>query len=345
MPPSAHEASPAQATRPLTPDPGPALLLRSIDLVDADLERAEHELEAMLHSPVAVIPDVGRHVALAGGKRLRPILTLLCARAADFHDPCRTTVAAVAELLHTATLLHDDVVDAGEFRRGRPAARMVYGNGMAVLAGDYCLARALQAVARTGRLVAVKTLSDTVVRMAEGEVAQLDVAGDFTLDRERYYAVIDRKTAALIAWCSSVAGLVDEQFVEPLHRFGIELGHAFQIADDLLDYRVGEPGVPGKDPAQDLREGKMTLPLIAACEADPKLRGLVEDALGSGPPIAEGLVCRIVSDVLSSPGIAEARATAMNHAEQAARALNALPASPARDALVGITQYVVRRTH
>jgi octaprenyl-diphosphate synthase len=147
----------------------------------------------------------------------------------------RITVAAVGELLHTATLLHDDVVDDGAFRRGRPAARVVHGNGLAVLTGDYCLAKALQAIARTGHLRAVRTLADTVTRMAEGEVAQLSYAGDFSLDQRRYRTVIDRKTAALIAWCSAVAGLVDDTLVEPLTRYGRELGFAFQIADDLLD--------------------------------------------------------------------------------------------------------------
>ena len=250
---SATNLSPRVAPATAAPFDSPsALLERSLALVADDLVLAERRLHELLESSVAVIPDVVGHLAFAGGKRFRPLLTLLCARAAGVVDPARITVAAVGELLHTATLLHDDVIDEGAFRRGRPAARMAYGNGMAVLSGDYCLARSLQAIAMTGHARAVHTLADTVTHMAEGEVAQLEHAGSFSLDRERYGAVIERKTAALIAWCSSVAELVDERYVEPLRRYGYELGFAFQIADDVLDVRAPAEGIcaAGKDPGQ-----------------------------------------------------------------------------------------------
>lgn len=230
---------------------------------------------------------------------------------------------------------------------------MRFGNGMAVLAGDYCLARSLQAVAHTGRDIAVCTLSDTVTRMAEGEVAQLSHAGRFGLDRTHYERVIDRKTAALISWCASVAGLVPAAYVEPLRRYGHQLGHAFQIADDVLDVRL-EPGVlgprgkghggTGKDPGQDLREGKMTLPIILACEADPALAERIEALLADGPPMDEATVAALLPRIAKTEAGPRALAIASTHVEQAVGALDALPPSPARDALVGAAHYVIRRS-
>ncbi len=328
------------------------LIEHALSLVASDLAAAERRLVELLHSDIAVIPRVGGHLAFAGGKRFRPLLTLLAAEAAGFDGPERLTVAAVGELLHTATLLHDDVIDEGEFRRGRPAARMGYGNGMSVLAGDYCLARALQAVAHTGRATAVRSLADTVTHMAEGEVAQLDHAGCFSLDRTRYDLVVERKTAVLIAWCASVAGLLPAAYVEPLRRYGSEIGHAFQIADDVLDLRAPlrpdangskHPGDSGKDPGQDLREGKMTLPIILACEADPVLHGEVESALRSGPPMDEGLVHGLLASIAATDATAHALTIAREHVDRAVRSLDVLPPGPARDALVGAAHYVVQR--
>lgn len=324
-------------------------MARCFALVGEDLAAAEEELHRLLQSDITVIPNVGEHLAFAGGKRFRPLLSLLCAQAAGFDGGARITVAAVGELLHTATLLHDDVIDEGEFRRGRPAARYAYGNGLSVLTGDYCLARSLQAVAATGQIRAVQTMGDAVTRMAEGEVAQLHAAGDGSLDRDRYYQVIERKTAALIAWCSAVAGLVDEAYDEPLHRFGLELGYAFQIADDLLDFRVASDGGAdadtGKDPGQDLREGKVTLPLLLACEADPSIHRRVDEALRAGPPMADHTVRRLVEAVRGCDAPARARDIALRHADQARQALTHLPPSQARDALDAVAYYVVRRSN
>lgn len=318
------------------------LLRRCLALVDRDLAAAETELAGLLRSPIAAIPNVVGHLAFAGGKRFRPLLTLLSAAAAGLDDPARITIAAVGELLHTATLLHDDVIDEGEFRRGRPTARMEYGNQMAVLSGDYCLARSLQAVARLGRLEAVQTMGDAVTLMAEGEVAQLHAAGDFSLDRDRYYGVIERKTAALIAWCSSVAGLVDAPLVEPLRRFGLELGYAFQIADDLLDV-AGPAAATGKEPGQDLRDGKMTLPLIVACEARPSLRARVSEALEAGPPMSPEVADGILSEVASTGAIEETTAIAQAHADTAIASLAEVPDCEARRALIAVAHFVVRR--
>lgn len=355
---SAPELSPTSPST-LTPGVGPrrtpeapSAIEHALALVADDLAATEHRLAELLRSEIAVIPQVGGHLVFAGGKRLRPLLALLAAEAAGFREPERITIAAVGELLHSATLLHDDVIDQGEFRRGRPAPRMRYGNGMAVLAGDFCLARSLQAVAHTGRAVAVQSLADCVTRMAEGEVAQLDAAGRFDLDRAHYERVIDRKTAALIAWCASLGALVAEPYVEPLRRYGHQIGHAFQIADDVLDLRL-EPGVlgprgrghgdTGKDPGQDLREGKMTLPIILACEADPALGEEIRALLDAGPPVDTTRVAALLPRIGATEAVPRALAIAQRHVDQATAALQVLPPSPARDALHSAAHYVIRR--
>jgi octaprenyl-diphosphate synthase len=314
----------------------------AIALVADELHAVEARLADLLQSSIAVIPELGGQLAFAGGKRFRPLVSLLAARAAGFTDPVRVTLAAVGELLHTATLLHDDVIDSGEFRRGRPTARLHYGNGMAVLTGDFCLARALQAIAYAGRLAAVQTMSDAVTRMAEGEVAQLQVAGDTSLDRERYYLVIDRKTAALIAWCSSVAGLLDPATTAALHRYGLEIGYAFQIADDVLDYTSGVDQT-GKARGQDLRDGKITLPLILACAQDLGLRRRVHALLDDGPPVDPDAAADLVARVAASSAPEQAALVAEDHARVAVAQLSALPPSPARDALATLARYVARR--
>ncbi len=315
---------------------------QAVHLVADDLDEVERYLRELLHSTITIIPHVGGHLAFAGGKRFRPLVALLAARAAGYEDDARLTVAAVGELLHTATLLHDDVIDGGEFRRGRPAARLAYGNGMAVLTGDFCLARALQAMATAGRLEAVRTMSDAVTRMAEGEIAQLQVAGKFSLDRDRYYLVIERKTAALIAWCSSMAGLIDPDPAAALEQYGRELGYAFQIADDVIDYAHGVDET-GKARGQDVREGKMTLPLLLACETDHNLRATVRQALDGGPPMSAAAVDEILERVTQSGALERARGVALDHADRAVRCLGEVSPSKARTALATLAHYVVRR--
>lgn len=312
-------------------------------LIADDLDEVERRLGEMLRSTFAIIPRIGGHLTFAGGKRFRPMITLLAAQAVRYRSDKRITVAAAAELLHTATLLHDDVIDEGEFRRGRPAARLRYGNGLAVLTGDYCYARALQAVAHLGEPRAIQTMADAVVRMAEGEVAQLHVAGECDFDRERYYLVIDRKTAALISWCSSVAELVEPRAAAALARYGREVGYAFQIADDIIDYSL-DVDEAGKARGQDLREGKATLPLILACERRPALREQLAAMLQGGPPADEDELSSLLDAVIDAGGLEGARARAELHVDAAVDALAVLPVSPARAALEELARYIVRRT-
>jgi octaprenyl-diphosphate synthase len=339
---SAPELSPDELRPlPLRPDPR-SLLAQATTLVADDLQQVEERLASMLDSEVGAIPRVAGHVAFAGGKRFRPLLALLSAQAAGYDDEARLAVAAVGELLHTATLLHDDVIDGGEYRRGRRAARLEFGNGMAVLTGDFCLARGLQTIAALGRTGAVRSMAAAVMRMAEGEVAQLDVAGQWALDRERYYRVVERKTAALIGWCSSVAGLLEAPHRTALEHYGIEVGYAFQIADDVIDYAHGVER-SGKDRGQDLRDGKLTLPAIFACEDDPSLRRHLRVLFEGGPATDPGAVEEIVARVAASPALHRCRRAASAHADAAVAQLAQLPPSRARDALAAVADAVARR--
>jgi octaprenyl-diphosphate synthase len=311
-------------------------------LVAADLRRVEELLAELLASPVDPIPRLLHHMLDAGGKRLRPLLTLLSARAAFLASDAPVALACVGELIHTATLLHDDVVDEGDIRRGRPAARVVFGNGIAVLVGDYCLARALETVSRAGGDVAVRSLARAVTEMAEGEVAQLIHAGDARLAADDYYAIIDRKTATLLAWCCTVGGLLEPALEATLATYGREVGRAFQIADDVLDC-AGDPRVTGKARGQDLREGKVTLPLLLACQERPTLRDRLADLLSGRPPFAAADVDAILDEGRAAGGLLLAAASARTHARAAQSALGVLPPSPYRDALARLAVFAAER--
>src|SRR5262245_33512746 len=313
-----------------------------VALVSEEMKLVEARLAERMESPIGSIPQVGAHLLGAGGKRLRPLLAVLAARASGAPLEHAIAVGCAAELIHTATLYHDDVVDDGRVRRGRPAARMVFGNGVVVLVGDFCLARALETVAMTGSLGMVQTLATTVTEMAEGEVAQLERAGNPDATVEDYFRVIDRKTASLIAWCARVGGSVDEVLAAPLERYGRALGRAFQIADDVLDSAIDET-TAGKSVGHDLQEGKLTLPVLLACEADPALGRRIRAQLGEqGVPAA--VAAEILAAVRGAGGVEKARRKAVALGEEAARALEALPPSPYRDAMRTLAQLSADRS-
>src|SRR6516225_48309 len=309
------------------PASGPIDALGSItaitSLVADDLHAVEARLAERLESPVGAIPQVGAHLLGAGGKRLRPLLAVLGARAAGAPVDFGVAVGVAAELIHTATLYHDDVVDDGRVRRGRPAARMVFGNGIVVLVGDFCLARALETVALTGSLPMVQSLATTVTEMAEGEVAQLERAGNPEATVEDYFRVIDRKTASLTAWCARVGGSVGPALDGPLERYGRALGRAFQIADDVLDSAVDQ-ATAGKSVGHDLQEGKLTLPVLLACEADPALGRRVRAQLGE-QAVPAGIAAEILAEARAAGGVERARRKAEELAEAATRELAVLP--------------------
>ncbi len=311
------------------------------DLIAPDLQKVEELLRDRLHSAIGTIPDVGAHLLLAGGKRLRPVIAALAARATGADPGLALAVGCAAELIHTATLYHDDVVDDGRVRRGRPAARMVFGNGIVVLVGDFCLARALETVANTGSLPLVQSLAATVTEMAEGEVAQLERAGNPEVTTAEYFDVIDRKTASLIAWCARVGGALPPALDRPMSRFGRAVGRAFQIADDILDC-AGVESVTGKSVGHDLTEGKLTLPVLLACDADPQVRARIRRDLGEGG-ISAAAAQELLELVRKAGGVDRARARAHAIAGEALAELQVLAPSRYRDALADLTRLSVER--
>ena len=235
-------------------------------LVDDDLKRVNVQIVQRMDSQVDLIPQLAGHIVAAGGKRLRPILTLASAALCDYTGDRHISLAACVEFIHTATLLHDDVVDESDLRRGLATANAVWGNKASVLVGDFLFSRAFQIMVEDGSLRVLKTLSDASARIAEGEVHQLVTANDTETSESAYLDVISAKTAALFQAACQVGAIVAEQpkaQEEALACFGLNLGIAFQIADDVLDYSAAQADL-GKSIGDDFRDGKITLPIILA---------------------------------------------------------------------------------
>lgn len=323
----------AQSGSPLTfvEDPSDALAL-----VAEQLAAAEGELRSLIGSDVGAVTAVSGHLVAAGGKRLRPALTALGALAVGDTGPL-PALMCVGELIHLGSLLHDDVVDGAEARRGRPSANVAYGNAVSVLTGDFCLARAVWLAAEHGGRDAVAALGQAVTAMAEGEVLQLQRAGDLSTERTVYLDVIDRKSAALIAWCAAAGAyrVGDSSAAEALERFGRGVGVAFQITDDVLDYAVGT----GKTPGQDLRERKVTLPLLLAME---RVAGLREE-IAATPAPTNANVERWMVQVRECGALEAALAEAGGLVDRSLQALDTLPPTPAREALRVLGRHLADR--
>ncbi len=290
------------------------------------------------------IPEVTAHLVEAGGKRLRPMLTLAAARLCGYGGGYHIHLAATVEFIHTATLLHDDVVDESTQRRGRPTANLLWDNKSSVLVGDYLFARSFQLMTETGNMRVLGILSDASATIAEGEVLQLTAAQDLATGEETYLKVVRGKTAALFAAACEVGGVIagaEEAQVRALRDYGDALGIAFQIADDLLDYRGG--AATGKNIGDDFRERKLTLPLIkAVARADGEERAFWERVIEKGCQ-QEGDLDHALA-LLTRHGALEAtRRDALDWAARARAALAPLPEHPLRDMLGDIADYVVAR--
>ena len=247
----------------------PTSIDRLVDLVTADMERVNGVILSRTGSEVTMIPEVANHLINSGGKRLRPMLTLAMAQLVSYAGDGHVKLAAAVEFMHTATLLHDDVVDESEMRRGRLAARMLWGNEASVLVGDFLLGQAFKMMVDVGSLGALRILSDAAAIIAEGEVMQLITAKNTETTEDDYLAVIDAKTAALFAAAAEVGAVIaarPRSEAAALRSYGRNLGLAFQLVDDALDYS-GEPSMLGKSVGDDFREGKITLPGCSATAA------------------------------------------------------------------------------
>jgi octaprenyl-diphosphate synthase len=326
-----------------TVDPHVARLL---EIVLPDLQAVEERIQQEISSPVRTIWSLGGHVLSSGGKRLRPALVFLSAYAIGLPVQKERLVplAASAELMHMATLIHDDVVDNTTMRRGRPTASALFGNGVTVLTGDYLLAKAMSLLAEDGDVQIIRTVAQIAIEMSEGEVLQMLHANDPSIAEQTYFEIIHKKTAVFIQGCCRVGALAaraPETLVNALARYGYHIGIAFQIADDLLDY-VGDPARLGKPVGNDLREGKITLPLIFALrDAQPADREEMLRLLET--PIKDGEIELVLEFIRRYDGFARTQAVAARHARQAADALALLPPTPVRESMVALCEYIVRR--
>ncbi len=328
----------------------------ALDRIAPSLDLIERAMRDQLASESDVIAAVGDHVLASGGKRVRPALLLLCAELCGYTGPRRVQVAAAVELLHTATLLHDDVVDASQLRRGRPSAMALWGNRRAVLAGDFFYARASSMIVEDGDLDVLWVFSNTIRLMAEGEVLQLQRSFDPEVTETQYYAVIDRKSAALLsAACEAgaILGGVTRAERRQIAEFGRELGLAFQIRDDALDYEAGAD-VLGKLPYTDLREGKVTLPLLLAlkrCTSDERAAvaaGLKsaarhDAAEGDGQPLDAAELAPALEIVTRYRGVEDAVRRADEHVARARTAIAPFPDGAAKEALTAAADFAVSR--
>ncbi|MFC4671102.1 polyprenyl synthetase family protein [Seohaeicola nanhaiensis] len=316
-----------------------ALLAEDLAAVNA-LIRARMASE---HAPR--IPEVTAHLVEAGGKRLRPMLTLAAARLCGYSGDDHVKLAATVEFIHTATLLHDDVVDESQQRRGRPTANLLWDNQSSVLVGDYLFARSFQLMVETGSLRVLDILANAAATIAEGEVLQLTAARNLATTESTYLQIVRGKTAALFSAATEVGGVIasaPEDQVRALHAYGDALGIAFQIADDLLDYQ-GDSTATGKNVGDDFREGKLTLPVIKAiAAADEGERAFWQRVIGTGKQEPGDL--DTAQGLLRRHGALEAtRADAFAWADTARAALAALPEAPVRDMLSDLAAYVVDR--
>jgi octaprenyl-diphosphate synthase len=313
--------------------------------IAGDLARMDGIIRQRLASEVALIDQIGAHIVSAGGKRMRPAILLLVARALGCRTALPELLAAVIEFIHTATLLHDDVVDHADRRRGLKTANAVWGNAGAVLTGDFLYSRSFQMMVDSGRMEVMRVLADTTNAIAEGEVLQLMNCGDPDVTEARYLRVIELKTARLFeaaARLGAIAAGADEPTQRQAAAYGHALGMAFQVVDDLLDYQAS-PEESGKNLGTDLAEGKPTLPLIhALARGTPAQAGVIREALRDGKVerLAEVLVA-----VEQTGGITYSAALAAAHGDAAIAALGGFPDSPYKDALTGIARFATQRTH
>jgi len=314
-------------------------------LVEADLHRVNQLILDKMHSPVALIPQLAGHIISAGGKRLRPMLTLATAKLCGYQGNRQLALAAAVEFIHTATLLHDDVVDASDLRRGLATANAVWGNKPSVLVGDFLFSRAFQLMVSDGSLDVLRILSTASAVIAEGEVLQLVTANDIETSEAAYLEVIDAKTAALFAAASEIGGVIAERpaaEIEALSRYGRNLGMAFQLIDDMLDYSAHEAEL-GKNVGDDFRDGKMTLPIVLALiHADDEERDFWRRTLEEQDQTDADLDRAI--QLMRKYGTLDATlGRARTYAETAIDALSIFPDQPIRQALVDVAEFCLQR--
>jgi octaprenyl-diphosphate synthase len=325
---------------------GQSLTAREIlDLVRSDLDKVEREISLESIASVEAVTSIGQYLQAGGGKRLRPILLLLCSKLFGPTSETAIRLAAVVEMIHTATLVHDDVIDIAKTRRGRPSINVVWGNHTSVLAGDWLYMQAFQVALRERNFHVLDVLIGLTQAMVEGELLQLERLGKIEISEADYMQLVDRKTASLFAACARLGALVggaDEETENRMGEFGWNLGIAFQLVDDVLDFTSREK-ILGKPVGNDLREGKVTLPLIYALEtASPADRSLIETVLADGN-YEQAPFLSVLQFLHKHNGVDRAMERAQTFTEKARATLAGFPESPYQRALLAVTDLVTER--
>jgi octaprenyl-diphosphate synthase len=325
--------------------PSYTTLAQMFEPIREDLEKVETEFYRHVESQVDLIPKIGRYIQNGGGKRIRPAVLLMAARLTGYAGDLAVLYAAVVEFIHTATLVHDDIIDDSKFRRGQPAVHSRWGSDVTVLLGDYLYIKSMGLALTPDRLDIVRQLCDVTLRMIEGELYQLSKKGDLSLTEEEHLDIVRRKTACLFGGCARIGGVLGNAKPEQeraLQEYGICLGMSFQLIDDLLDFS-GDQAALGKPVGGDLREGKVTLPIIKLLQRADRdttrmVTGVVQD--GSVTPDRWREICRLIHE---SRSVEYAMDKAQEFAASAKRHLYVFPPSHERDALMALPDYILAR--
>ncbi len=318
-----------------------------IALVAPDMNRVNSVILDRMQSDIPLIPELAGHLIAGGGKRMRPMLTLASAKLLDYPGERHHKLAAAVEFIHTATLLHDDVVDGSDTRRGKTAANLIFGNPAAVLVGDFLFSRSFELMVEDGSLKVLKILSSASAIIAEGEVNQLSAQRRVETSEEQYLAIIGAKTAALFAAACRIAAVVAERNEEvelALDSYGRNLGIAFQLVDDAIDY-ASDQAVMGKDQGDDFRDGKVTLPVILAhARGDAEDKRFWEAAM-LGRRSGDDDLAEAKRLIASHGGIDDTLERARHYGQRAVDSLNVFPSSKAKDALIEAVEFAIARAY
>jgi len=330
---------------PAAQKPSVAALAQLFEPIREDLRAVEREFARHVQSQVALIPTIGDYIQNGGGKRIRPAVLLMAARMAGYTGERAVLYASVLEFIHTATLVHDDIIDESELRRGREAVHTRWGNHVTVLFGDFLYLKSMSLALTQDDLAIIRLLCDVTLRIVEGEIYQLTKNGDADLTETEHFEIVQSKTAYLFAGCARIGGMlgpITREQQEALWQYGLNIGMAFQIVDDLLDF-TGEEVALGKPVGGDLREGKLTLPVIHMRDrGGPRAAALLRKVVESRE-VSLDEWHEIKAMLTQTRSIEYANRVAFDYVARAKKALYSFPSSDARDALMFLPDYVVSR--